>query len=87
MSTFKFSNYIYKMLGFSEEESKLILRRNNEYGDKRIMTTDSKLLQSKRYEGLSEMDKMLAEHAHNEFGHLTDPVLAFKLKYSRRNHQ
>lgn len=87
MSVFKFSNYIYKMLGFSDEETKLILRRNNEHGNKRIMTTDSELLQGKRYEGLSDIDKMLVEHAHNEFGHLTDPVLAFKLKYSKRNHQ
>lgn len=83
MSNFKISSYIYKMLGFTEQEFKLILQRNREYDNKRIMTSDSLLLKSKRYEGLTSMDAMLAEHFNNEFGHLTDPILAMQRKHKK----
>ena len=47
------------------------------------MTSDSLLLKSKRYEGLTSMDAMLAEHFNNEFGHLTDPILAMQRKHKK----
>ena len=83
MSKFMFSSYIYKMMGFNDMETSLILQRNRE--EQKILTSDSRLLKSKRYEGLTDMDKSLAEQVHREFGHLTDPVLALELKYKKRN--
>lgn len=82
MSKFVFASYIYKILGFNDIETSLILQRNKE--KQKILTSDTELLKSKRYEGLTDMDKCLAEQAHREFGHLTDPVLALKLKYQNK---
>ena len=85
MSKFLFSDYIYKFLGMNDLESSLVLQRNREYNKLQILTSDSRMMKSVRYDGLTDMDRALAEHAHREFGHLTDPLLALELKYKRRN--
>lgn len=70
MSNLKFFSYILKFLGMTESESKLVVSRNCEYNF--IYTTDTKMMQSERYAGLSDMDKTLARSFNKDYGHLNN---------------
>lgn len=74
MSNSKFSDYFLKMLGFNEEESKLILNLKKEYNKKPILTKDSEIMKTNRYSGLSNADKASAERFNNEFGNIANPA-------------
>lgn len=61
MNDFRFSTFLLKLIGFSGEEAKLVLQRDNQYNNKGVVLSEHKVESDLRYAGLTDADRALAE--------------------------
>ena len=64
---YQLSSAALKSLGHTDQEIRLILSRNCTEGPRPILTMDSWMMQSQRYDGLTESDRAIAESANAEW--------------------
>jgi hypothetical protein len=83
MSSFRFSTFVFELLGFNKQEADIIIKRDNEYNNKGIILNEKKVFSDLRCGGMSTTDRANSEGFNKEFGHLTnaDPNKALKKFY------
>lgn len=70
-----------KFLGASKSDANLSIKRNSEFGPNPILTSDTRMMLTQKYNGSSNMDKVLSESYNREFGHLENRDCYGRIKF------
>jgi len=81
VSNFKLFGGMLEFMGMSKSDANLIIKRNSEFCSNPILTNDTRMMHEQRYDGLSNMEKALAESHNNEFGHLNNRDSHGRIKF------